>query len=189
MPFMEAKEAFMSQMDLHVSDVSYALAQLDMREVDALERVIASVRMDRSATIYTCGNGGSHATASHFANDLVKMVGVRAVCLGDQVPLVTAMGNDDAWGEMYAGILKRVLREKDGVIGFSCSGESPNVLRALEVGVRRKNLCAALTGCSYESAINKLGLDALVHVPEVEDIRVQEDVHLIVCHAVTRMYG
>lgn len=178
----------MSQMDLQISEVGFALVQLDMLEVEALERVVSRVR-DGSGTIYTCGNGGSHATASHFANDLVKIVGVRAVCLGDQVPLTMAIGNDEGWHQMYSNLLKRVLKPGDGVIGFSCSGESGNVMNALSTAVMRKIVCAGLTGHSYESAINKLGLDALVHVPEIEDIRVQEDVHLIVCHAVTRMYG
>lgn len=178
----------MSQMDLHLSEVSFALAQMNMEEVDALERVIATVRM-KHGTLYTFGNGGSHATASHFANDLVKMVGVRAVCLGDQMPLASAMGNDEGWHNMYAELLKRVLKPEDGVIGFTCSGKSENILNALTAGVMRRVPSAALTGGSRASPINKLGLDALVHVPEIEDIRVQEDVHLIVCHAVTRMYA
>lgn len=177
----------MSQMDLHFADVGYAIAQLDMDELEKLSAVVDRVRQS-SGVIYTCGNGGSHATASHFANDLVKMVGVRAVCLGDLVPLATAMGNDTGWHMMYAGSLRLMLEKDDGVIGFSCSGESDNVIYALNEAVARRVACAALTGNSYESRINKLGLDAVVHVPDVEDIRVQEDVHLAVCHAVTRMY-
>lgn len=177
----------MSKMDLQLSDVSYALAQMDMAEVEAFERVIATVRLEKGV-VYTLGNGGSHSTASHFANDLLKLVNVRAVCLGDMVPSILAMGNDEGWEEMYAELLKRLLRPSDGVVGFSCGGESENVLRALKLAVARKNLAAALTGCSRASRINRLGLDALVHVPEIEDIRVQEDVHLIVCHAVTRKY-
>lgn len=177
----------MSNMDVHLSDVSYVLAQMNMLELDELERMVSVVR-ERGGVLYLFGNGGSHATASHFANDLTKMVKVRAVCLGDLVPLMTAVGNDDAWERMYAGMLAGFLRPEDGVIGISCSGESKNVLNGLLLARGRRVLCAALTGSSTESSINRLGLDALVHTPELEDIRVQEDVHLIVCHAVTRMY-
>lgn len=177
----------MNQLELQVSEVGYALAQMDMVSVRALHLVVQTVRQ-AGGVVYTCGNGGSHSTASHFANDLLKVVNVRAVCLGDMVPAMLAFGNDEGWENMYAEMVGRLLRPGDGVVGFTCSGESENVLRALKVAKVRKNLVVGLTGHSLGSRIGKMGLDVLVRVPEVDDMRVQEDVHLIVCHAVVRMY-
>ena len=74
---------------------------------------------------WVIGNGGSAATASHFANDLFKMGRLRAVPLADLTPLSTAYGNDHGWKSMYADPLKGLMGREDVLIAISCSGVFP----------------------------------------------------------------
>lgn len=174
----------MNIINRHLADVEEGMSLLD---TDEIERVVNIIRIIRQGvgTVYTFGNGGSHATASHFANDLMKVARVRAVCVGDMSSAMLAYGNDEGWGNMYCLPLAEMLSPNDGVVGISCGGSSENVVKALGLAVHRNNLSVGLTGMGDETPINKLGLDALVHV-RVGDIRVQEDIHLMVCHAIVR---
>lgn len=168
----------------HLSQVSEGMTLLDVDEVEMAVQVLKLVRKN-GGTVYLFGNGGSHATASHFANDLMKMARVRAVCLGDLVPTTSAYGNDEEWENMFRAPLEKLLKWGDGMVGISCSGNSKNVMHALEYADARSITKVGLTGLSNSSWINNVGLDALVHAPAL-DIRVQEDLHLMVCHMIIR---
>lgn len=175
----------MNKMLIHMSQVSEGMTLMDTDEVERLADMIKIVKNSKG-TLYLFGNGGSHATASHFCNDLNKIVKVKAVCVGDLTPVVTAYGNDNGWERMFSSHLQNVLARGDGVIGISCSGNSINVLNGLLAGLQMECLAGGLTGMSDSNKMSELGLDALVHA-RVPDIRVQEDLHMIVCHAVVRM--
>jgi len=166
------------------NDVLTALRSISAEDV-ALGGDLLRRAKNQNATVYVLGNGGSAATASHFANDLLKMASLRAVALPELVPTMTAFGNDNGWDNMFADILKRMLLPQDVVVGISCSGFSPNVIKAVEMaktinlpGVRT----LVLTGNTWESPLTKLKPDVTVFVP-FTDIRVQEDCHLVICHA------
>lgn len=174
----------MSIIRKHLSDVSEAMTLLDVDEVRRMVNVLNIVR-GSGGTVYLFGNGGSHSTASHFANDLMKMARIRAVCLGDMSASMLAYGNDNGWVNMYSGPLREMFKDGDAVVGISCSGRSANVVRALGYAVSENGLAIGLTGLADDSEINYIGLDALVHA-RFPDIRVQEDLHLMVCHAVVR---
>lgn len=145
----------------------------------------------QNSMVYVLGNGGSAATASHFANDLVKIGKLRAVALADMTPTMLAYGNDDGWDEMFARMLKAYLLPLDVVVAISCSGFSSNVIQAVKQA-QEINLplvqTIVLTGNAWESPLVKLEPDVVVHVP-FADIRVQEDCHLIICHAVAGGLG
>src|SRR2546423_6263084 len=89
--------------------------------------------------IFTMGNGGSAATASHFALDLTKntiMPGaprLKAISLTDHVPLITAWSNDIAYEHIFAEQLANLIESGDVVIGISTSGNSANVINALRL--------------------------------------------------------
>jgi D-sedoheptulose 7-phosphate isomerase len=158
---------------------------VDEKEVEIIGMVLRTVKK-LGGTVYLFGNGGSHATAGHFANDLVKMCSIRAVCIGDMATAIFAYGNDNGWDNMFVDLLAKMLTDRDCAFGISCSGNSVNVMRALEMTHGRNVLTAGLTGESLHSAINDCGLDGLVHTQGVQDIRVQEDLHLMICHALVR---
>lgn len=168
----------------HLSQVSEAMTLLDMEEVGKAVQVLRIVKRT-GGRVWLFGNGGSHSTAGHFANDLVKMAHLPAVCLGDMNSMTFAYGNDNGWGRMFVDPLAKMCREGDGVVGISCSGNSENVLEAMKWAQDNGILTVGLTGLGNGSLMNTLGPDAIVHVRS-DDIRVQEDVHLMVCHAIVR---
>src|SRR5436190_18198144 len=102
--------------------------------------------------IFIMGNGGSAATASHFALDLAKntiMPGaprLKAISLTDNVPLITAWSNDTAYENIFAEQLANMIEPGDVVIGISTSGYSPNVINALMQARQYRAATIALLG-------------------------------------------
>lgn len=169
----------------HMRQVEEGMTLLDVEKVEGLAAAMVGARK-MGGRVYVFGNGGSAATASHVANDLMKICGVRAICLNDMYPVVSAYGNDEGWMDMYLLPLSKLFDvQKDVAFGISCGGNSENVVRALVWVVEKGGCGIGLTGQDMESRINKIGLSALAHAM-VPDIRVQEDIHMIVCHAMVR---
>jgi D-sedoheptulose 7-phosphate isomerase len=164
-----------------LGDAAEALRAVDVasvaRAVEALGEVQAA-----GGTIYTAGNGGSAATASHLALDLQKAAGIRAVSLSDNPGLITAWGNDASFDRVFAEQLEVLGREADGVVVISVSGSSPNLIALLEVA-RAKGI----------TSVGLLGRDggraaALLDVPVVvpsEDYGWVESVHVVLHHVLT----
>lgn len=153
--------------------------------VDDAVRLLQTAQA-RGTAVYLLGNGGSAATASHFANDLVKACGIRAYSLPDMVPAVTAFGNDHEWEEMYSRLLRNLLSPIDVVVAISCSGNSANIVDVVKMvhhfaGHQIRTI--ALIGSDLECLVAKEKPDVLISVPH-RDIRVQEDCHMIICHAI-----
>lgn len=137
----------------------------------------------RDSMVFILGNGGSAATASHFANDLLKMCKLRAVSIPDMVPATTAYGNDHGWENMFSLVVSGLIRPSDVVIGISCSGKSMNVISAMATAQALKSKTIVLTGDNRQSPLTALGVDVVIDVP-FRDIRVQEDCHMVICHAI-----
>jgi D-sedoheptulose 7-phosphate isomerase len=141
----------------------------------------------RGGTVFVVGNGGSAATASHFACDLAKGTRVpgtrpfRVVSLADSVPLLTAWANDTSYARVFAEQLEPLVRPGDVVVAISASGNSPNVLAAAEVAREAGAITIALTGESGGRL--RLLADVLVRVP-ADPIEQVEDAHLAVAHSV-----
>lgn len=137
--------------------------------------------------VFVFGNGGSASTASHMVNDLNKltiMPGKRrfkALCLTDNVPLMTAWSNDTSYENAFAEQMLNFLEPRDVVIGISCSGNSSNVLKALEVAREHGAVTISFTGNSGGQC---MGLtDYCIAVPS-DQIGQQEDAHLILDHVI-----
>lgn len=173
-----------SIINLHFNEVSEAMTLLDREEIIKVVEVLKMVRK-MGKTAYICGNGGSAALSSHFANDLIKMAHVKAHAVGDEGPVVTAYGNDSGWENMFSHAIRERIVEGDCVFGISCSGMSENVVAALDMSQEKGGFAIGLTGNNLKSVMSLMELDGLVHVP-YPDIRVQEDVHTMVCHAIAR---
>ncbi len=139
--------------------------------------------------IFIMGNGGSAATASHFALDLAKntiMLGaprLKAISLTDHVPLITAWSNDTAYEHIFEEQLANMIEPGDLVIGISTSGNSPNVINALYLA---KKSCAATVGLlGAEGGLIKNIVDSYVLAPG-QNIEQEEDAHMILTHIITR---
>ncbi len=172
----------------YLEQLGEAAGRIDAAAVDALtERIFAAWKGDQMAL--TCGNGGSAATASHFVCDLVKTASVegrrrlRAVCLGDTPALLTAIANDIDYDSVFVYPMESLGRKGDALIAISCSGNSPNTLRAAEWAREHGLSVAALTGF----AGGKLGelADIHINVPS-ENYGVIEDLHMSVGHMIAQ---
>jgi len=139
--------------------------------------------------IFIMGNGGSAATASHFALDLAKntiMPGaprVKAISLTDHVPLITAWSNDTHYEHIFAEQLANMVEAGDIVIGISASGNSANVINAMKLARQTRAATIGLLGASGGRLKNMV--DACVLAPG-QNIEQVEDAHMILSHVITR---
>jgi len=139
--------------------------------------------------IFIMGNGGSAATASHFALDLAKntiMPGaprLKAISLTDHVPLITAWSNDTAYEHIFEEQLANMIEPGDLVIGISTSGNSPNVINALKLAKKSRAATVGLLGA--EGGRIKNIVDSYVLAPG-QNIEQEEDAHMILTHIITR---
>lgn len=143
---------------------------------------------ERGAAIYFIGNGGSAATASHFANDLA--IGTnsyekpfRAISLADNQAIITALGNDFGYEEVFVRQLRVVGRPGDVVVGISASGNSPNLVRAFEYAKMAGMRTIALT--AFDGGSMRKMADDGVHVPTgPKEYGPAEDAHMVLDHLV-----
>ncbi len=139
--------------------------------------------------IFIMGNGGSAATASHFALDLAKntiMPGaprLKAISLTDHVPLITAWSNDTAYENIFEEQLANMIEPGDVVIGISASGNSLNVINALNLA--RKSRAATIGLLGAKGGLIKNIVDSYVLAPG-QNIEQEEDAHMILAHIITR---
>lgn len=150
------------------------------RAVTAMKRAIQSDRM-----IFTCGNGGSAAIANHLTCDCSKGIATnttlrpRVVSLSATVELVTAIANDMAYSEVFAYQLKNAARPGDVLITISSSGDSENIIRALDWGGNNGMTTIALSGFSGGRSAQMA--DISLHVA-ADNYGVVEDVHQSLMH-------
>lgn len=186
----EAGEAFADGIADYLGRLKDVIDKLDINEITTvMGRLLAAYH--RHASIYIFGNGGSASTASHFVNDFNKGVsagldrGFRLYCLNDNVSTVMAVANDISYDEVFALQLHNYLRESDLVIAISGSGNSPNVVRAIEYARARDIETVGLVG--YGGGRLKELADYCVHVP-VDDMQKVEDLHLVVNHIMMALF-
>lgn len=163
-----------------------ALRQADLRAVGELARAMLDCwRGDRS--VYLCGNGGSAGNATHLANDFVYGIakssgpGMRAHALSANSSILTCLANDLDYSEIYAAQLQVYGRKGDLLIALSGSGNSPNILKALETARVLEMKSFAILGYSGGKALKMA--DVPIHFP-IDDMQIAEDLQLVVGHMV-----
>jgi D-sedoheptulose 7-phosphate isomerase len=139
--------------------------------------------------VFIMGNGGSAATASHFALDLAKNTIIpdaprlKAISLTDHVPLITAWSNDTAYEHIFAEQLANMIEPGDVVIGISTSGNSLNVINAISLAKRTRATTIGLLG-TKGGKIKDI-VDVYVLAPG-QNIEQEEDAHMMLVHIITR---
>ncbi|AWK13385.1 SIS domain-containing protein [Candidatus Fukatsuia symbiotica] len=139
--------------------------------------------------IITCGNGGSASTASHYITDWNKMVSLatgkkfRGFSLCDNIGLITAFGNDISYDDVFCGQLAAIADEGDLLVAISGSGNSPNILRAVEYASLNNIDTLAVVGYDGGKLMQQAKLS--VWVPSF-DMQLCEDVHLMFGHMVMK---
>ncbi len=162
---------------------------LDRVPFEAVEEVVETLATANRAgqTVFICGNGGSAATATHFGCDLAKRPIVpgqpryRVISLTDNTALMTALSNDIGYDAVFAEQLTPLVRESDVVIGISGSGNSQNVLNAMQVARKAGAITIGFSG--YDGGKLKPMVDISVHIPSF-NMAMVEDVHLMLEHAI-----
>lgn len=178
---MKAITNYFSDIEKMLQDIS--LVQLQ-RILFLLEQAYYS-----NQRIFIMGNGGSAATASHFALDLSKNTiaagapRLKALSLTDQTPLITAWSNDTAYDHIFVEQLASLIEPGDIVIGISASGNSRNVINALCFAKQSKAVTIGLLG-AHGGKMKEM-VDAYVLVPG-QNIEQEEDAHMICAHVITR---
>lgn len=141
-------------------------------------------------TIFIMGNGGSGSTASHFACDLMKGTMVsgatrfRAIALTDNIPQILAWANDTGYENIFVEQLRNLMEKGDIVLGISVSGESPNVIKALEYANKHGATTIAWTGFGGGKLVDIAKMTIIV---PSKSMQCCEDIHLILEHLLTSM--
>ena len=163
----------------YVLEVTRVLGELNLDKVEEAARIIDRARKS-GRWVLLFGHGGSAATASHWANGL-QSVGVRAHVL-DNVPIITAIANDSSYDQIFRNQLKDAIEGGDVAIGFSCSGNSKDVLLATKLA----NLVGATTIglTAFDGGELRTLVAVPVHVP-VDSYEISEDIHSIIGHMIT----
>lgn len=137
-----------------VKDYTFKLNKLmDNIDLDAINEFYETIlNLDSHSTIYIMGNGGSSSTASHMANDLAvglkirKIKDLKVYSLSDNSAITYAISNDTGFENVFYMQLKNILKPNDIVVAFSCSGNSPNIIKAIEYAKDIKCKTIGLTG-------------------------------------------
>jgi D-sedoheptulose 7-phosphate isomerase len=180
-----------SKRDFATRYLNYLSDLLGQLDVGVIEQIIDAFTEagERGQTVYFIGNGGSAATASHFANDLAygtRAAGRRpftAVSLADNVSVLTALANDEGYDQIFVRQLEGALEPGDVVVALSVSGNSANVLEA----VRYAGEVGALTiGCTgFDGGVLRQMVDVNLHVPtRAGEYAPVEDVFQILDHLI-----
>ena len=175
-----------SEFKTYFSRLTETIDKLDIQAVEHLVEFLLRTR-DHGNTIYIFGNGGSAATASHVTGDFLKGISYklakrfRIICLSDNISGVTAISNDLGYEDIFIEQLKAFLKKDDLVIGISGSGNSANVIKAMEYA--RSNGAITVAMCGFKGGKIKELADLAIHVP-IHDMEITEDIHIMIFHAV-----
>ena len=168
------------------SEVFKAIETVDLEKVGQAIELFKDAR-SQGHHIFVCGKGGSASTASHFACDIVKGASYnrsqrfRIMALTDQMATLTAYANDVSYDCVFVEQLRNFAHAGDVVMGISGSGNSPNVIRALEYANSIGCKTIALTGRDGGKLGPLAQLNIQVAAPHMGRI---EDAHMIVCHMI-----
>ncbi len=158
----------------------------------AVARVVTTLARarDEHRTVFIAGNGGSAATASHFANDLGKAVKqsgrtpVRVMSLSDNASWLTALANDEGYERVFSGQLENFAGEGDVLVVISASGNSPNLVRAVELARSRGMRTVGFLGFDGGALLSLVDEPVLVET-EQGQYGLVETAHSLICDVVT----
>lgn len=172
----------------YVAELHQTLAAIDEEKIERLSELIVDAR-DHDHRIFLEGNGGSAAAASHWVCDFAKGMNhkgtkrLNIMSLTDCVPLLTAIGNDVSYDEIFAEPIQNYGKAGDLLITMSVSGSSPNLVCAHHVAKHLGMRTAALIG-DYQGEIISY-TDFVLIIPS-KNYGVVEDIHLCLGHAISQ---
>lgn len=175
---------YVEQIKSYIEMEKAVLDSLSAESISAVMNILEDARL-KGKRIFICGNGGSASTASHFECDFNKGISYDQKvkydfeCLSDNVPMMMAIANDIGYDDVFVVPLRNKLKDGDIVIGISGSGNSENVIKAIEYGNEAGAETIALVG--YDGGRLKGIAKHHIHVC-VDNIQIVEDIHLVLNH-------
>jgi len=168
----------------YLSDLTLALRFLEVEKLEQVALKIIEAR-NNSRYVFLLGNGGSSATPSHAAGDWGKELGLKTVCLTDNIPRITALANDVSYDQIFVDQLTTYISTGDLVIIYSGSGNSKNIVLAADYCKSNGFYTIGLTGNYKNLQGGKLALivDLPIIVQSTSMERI-EDCHLIINHII-----
>ena len=170
-------------------DFERLLRQVNLEAVERVFEILRAAR-DRGSTVYLAGNGGSAATASHWVNDLgkgakeSKRAPLRVMSLSDNVSWLTALANDEGYERVFAGQLENFAKPRDVLVVLSASGNSANLLRAVEMARAHKMVTVGFLG--FDGGALKNLVDEVLLLPTRKGAYgLVESGHDLFCHILT----
>lgn len=173
----------------YFSRLKQTLDAIDIDDLNQLMNILEASKED-GRHVFIMGNGGSAATASHFVCDFNKGLSegkekrYRFLCLNDNMPTMMAYANDHSYEEIFIGPLQNYFENGDVVIGISGSGNSKNVVKAIEWARANGGITVALTG--YDGGRLKQIAEYGVHIP-INDMQITEDLHMVLDHCMMKV--
>ena len=160
------------------------IQSLDLDAVNSVMNVLEEARLS-NRHIFICGNGGSAATASHYCCDFNKGISENQKqkyhfeCLNDNIPTMMAVANDISYDEIFRFPLRSKMTPSDILIGISGSGNSRNVVNAMEYAKSIGGTTIAIVG--YSGGRLREIADQCIHV-QIDHMQIAEDLHMILDH-------
>lgn len=165
--------------------IANALKLLPARQIETLANALRTA-WKKDSQVFLCGNGGSAANALHIANDFFFGIaknsaghGLKTLALPANQAIVSCIANDVSYADIYSEQLKVYAKPGDVLIALSGSGNSPNIVKALETATELGVPSFAILGYSGGRALELA--DTAIHIP-VNDMQVAEDMQLIIGH-------
>ena len=184
----EIKRLVRTDSSQYLAKMASAFTETAASAARALAQQIERVRAEK-AQVFLCGNGGSAANANHWANDLIYGAakggrgGVRAHSLSANTSVLMCLANDTGYENIFSGQLDVLGASGDILVALSGSGNSPNIVRAIEAGNRLGLETWAIVGFDGGKAL-ELASHA-IHFP-IQDMQIAEDLQMVVCHLLTK---
>jgi len=177
---------YTNEIGAYLDRLKQTIDAISKKDISQLMNILLTAK-DQGKTIFVMGNGGSAYTASHFCCEFNKGISFgqeemfKFMCLNDNIPTLMAYANDLGYEEIFIGPLKNFIQEGDLVIGISGSGNSVNVVKALEYANSKGAFTIGLTG--YSGGKVKQICQHNVHIP-VDDMQITEDLHMVIDHCI-----
>ena len=173
---------------LYFDYLASVLKSISLADIKKFVEVLLEAR-ERESSIFFIGNGGSAATASHFANDIA--IGTRtyekpfrAMSLCDNQSVITAIANDNGYEKIFSQQLQVLLKKQDVVVAISASGNSPNLLDAIDTAKKMNTITVGIS--AFDGGKMKEMVDVSLHVPtEKGEYGPAEDAHMVLDHLVS----
>lgn len=173
----------------YLNSLTNSLNTIEVNEIVRVAETFLEAR-DKEKTIYTMGNGGSGSTASHMVCDIIKGCSFgkekkfKIICLNDNIPTILAYSNDVSYDIIFEEQLKNLLNEGDVVLGISGSGNSKNIINAINYANSKRAITIGFTG--YDGGVLKKISNMSVNAM-TNDMQISEDIHIVTLHILYKL--